>query len=114
MVTCEAEQILDDIKYKIDMFGIELVDQQTILLHPKIFTDSSFFDSEFKAENGNTLNLKVFTGKDEQAQGFMVKEKACFDELVAFFNDIQYPVNASTILKNNETKVPIYGLVLAS
>ena len=114
MITCEAVQMLDDVKYKFDMFGIELVNQQTILLHPKNFTDSSFSDSEFRAENGNTFTFKIYNDADEQAKGFMIKEEACFNQLIEFFNAISKPVSSSAILNKNETQLPIYGLVLAA
>ena len=45
-------------------------------------------------------------------KGIMIKDSACFDELLAFFNTISKPISAKSNLDDKEIEIPIYGLIL--
>ena len=55
MVTCDTMPQFEGINYRFDMFGIQLVDKNSVFLFPKNFTDNSFSDSKTMIDNKGRL-----------------------------------------------------------
>ena len=83
----------------------------SIFLHPKNFTDSNFSDSKFKSVDGSTFNFKIFNENLQGLVGFMIKEKACFEKLVAFLKTYSKAISAKAFINNQETQIPITGTI---
>jgi hypothetical protein len=110
MVTCDTMPQFKGINYRFDMFGIQLVDKNSVFLFPKNFTDNSFSDSKTMIDN-KEYNFSLFT-QDSDSKGLQVKETACFNKLVDLLSSVQNPVQADALINKQSTKVSISGVIL--
>jgi hypothetical protein len=110
MVSCDTVPQFDGINYRFDMFGIELVDKNSVLLLPKNFTDTYFSDSKTTIDN-KEYNFKLFT-QNSDSIGLQIKETQCYNKLIDLFNSVQNKVQADAFINKQSTIVSISGIIL--
>ena len=110
MVTCDTMPQFEGINYRFDMFGIELVDKNSVFLFPKNFTDNSFSDSKTMIDN-KEYSFTLFN-QNSDSKGLQVKETACFNKLIDLLSTVQNPVQADALINKQSTKVSISGIIL--
>ena len=112
LITCEATQKMDEVNSKFDMFGVELVDGQSFLLHPKDFTDSNFADNKFRNKDGSISSFKIFKNSDANAKGILIKDSVCFDRLLDFFVTLPKPIISNSRANNEQKQINVNGIIL--
>ena len=110
MVSCDTVPKFDGINYRFDMFGIQLVDKNSVFLFPKNFTDNSFSDSKTMIDN-KEYNFSLFN-QNLDSKGLQIKETACYNKLIDLLSSVQNPVQADALINKQSTKVSISGIIL--